>query len=130
MGVLPGVTIKATHTATGNTFEAVTDQRGAYRIPVRVGVYKITQALSAVDIACWDMWENGPLLQKWHDGTLGWLTSTRPWVSRRARERAWAEDGWRRMLAFFAEHVPRLDRLAQLDLGDRGGVEAGAELGQ
>ncbi len=22
----------------------------------------------AVDVGCWDMWENGPLLQKWHDG--------------------------------------------------------------
>ena len=44
--VLPGVTIKATHEASGNTFEAVTDQRGAYRIPVRVGVYKMTAALA------------------------------------------------------------------------------------
>src|SRR3954468_18294175 len=44
--VLPGVTIKAVHAASGNTFEAVTDQRGAYRIPVRVGVYKITATLS------------------------------------------------------------------------------------
>ena len=46
MGVMPGVTIKAVHTATGNTFEAVTDQRGAYRIPVRVGVYKISAELA------------------------------------------------------------------------------------
>ncbi len=46
MAVLPGVTIKAVHAASGNTFEAVTDQRGAYRIPVRVGVYKITATLS------------------------------------------------------------------------------------
>ena len=46
MAVLPGVTIKAVHAASGNTFEAVTDQRGAYRIPVRVGVYKITRELS------------------------------------------------------------------------------------
>ena len=22
----------------------------------------------AVDVGCWDMWENGPLLKKWHDG--------------------------------------------------------------
>src|SRR6478735_8798164 len=46
MAVLPGVTVKAVHAASGNTFEAVTDQRGAYRIPVRVGVYKITATLS------------------------------------------------------------------------------------
>ena len=31
--VLPGVTIKALHQASGNTFETVTDERGAYRIP-------------------------------------------------------------------------------------------------
>ena len=35
--VLPGVTVRAVHEASGNTFEAVTDERGAYRIPVRVG---------------------------------------------------------------------------------------------
>ena len=37
-GVLPGVTVTATHTATGNTFVAVTDAKGGYRLPVRVGV--------------------------------------------------------------------------------------------
>ncbi len=26
----------------------------------------------AVDVGTWDMWENAPLLQKWHDGTLTW----------------------------------------------------------
>ena len=46
MAVLPGVTVKAVHAASGNTFEAVTDQRGAYRLPVRVGVYKITAELA------------------------------------------------------------------------------------
>jgi hypothetical protein len=40
--VLPGVTIRAVHEASGNSFEAVTDTRGAYRIPVRVGVYRVT----------------------------------------------------------------------------------------
>jgi hypothetical protein len=35
--VLPGVTINATQEATGNTFDTVTDARGVYRIPVRVG---------------------------------------------------------------------------------------------
>jgi hypothetical protein len=46
MAVLPGVTVRAVNAASGNTFEAVTDQRGAYRIPVRVGVYKITATLA------------------------------------------------------------------------------------
>src|SRR5438045_1326337 len=45
-GVLPGVTIRAVHDASGNSFEAVTDQRGAYRIPVRVGVFQVRAALS------------------------------------------------------------------------------------
>src|SRR5262245_15203361 len=45
-GVLPGVVIRAVHVATGNSFEAVTDGGGAFRIPVRVGVYEITAELS------------------------------------------------------------------------------------
>src|SRR5258706_12513572 len=44
--VLPGVTLHATHEATGNTFDAVTDGRGVYRIPVRVGAYKVEAQLS------------------------------------------------------------------------------------
>src|SRR5207247_8128848 len=44
-GVLPGVAVKAENEASGNTFEAVTDGRGAYSMPVRVGVYKITAEL-------------------------------------------------------------------------------------
>jgi hypothetical protein len=44
-GVLPGVTITATHTATGNTFVAVTDEKGGYRIPVRVGMFKVDAEL-------------------------------------------------------------------------------------
>src|SRR5439155_9791309 len=44
-GVLPGVAVKAENEASGNTFEAVTDGRGAYSIPVRIGVYKLTAAL-------------------------------------------------------------------------------------
>ena len=36
-GVLPGVTITALLEATGNTFVAVTDERGVYRLPARVG---------------------------------------------------------------------------------------------
>ncbi|MGH9255867.1 MAG: TonB-dependent receptor [Vicinamibacterales bacterium] len=45
-GVLPGVTITAVHEATGNTFVAVTDERGEFRLPVRVGVYRIEAELS------------------------------------------------------------------------------------
>ncbi len=44
--VVPGVTIKAVHEASGNSFETVTDQRGAYRIPVRIGGYVITAQLT------------------------------------------------------------------------------------
>jgi hypothetical protein len=44
--VLPGVTITATNAATGNTFNGVTDERGIYRIPVRVGAYQVTAELS------------------------------------------------------------------------------------
>lgn len=40
-GVLPGVTVTAVHSATGNRFEAVTDAGGAYRIPVRIGAFEI-----------------------------------------------------------------------------------------
>jgi len=44
--VLPGVSIRALHEASGNTFEAVTDARGAYRVRVRVGGYVITAQLA------------------------------------------------------------------------------------
>jgi hypothetical protein len=44
-GVLPGVTITATHTTTGNTFVAVTDERGGYRMPLRVGMFKVAAEL-------------------------------------------------------------------------------------
>jgi len=44
--VLPGVTITAVHTATGNIFTTVTDERGEYRLPVRVGEYTIKAELS------------------------------------------------------------------------------------
>src|SRR5947209_17422051 len=43
--VLPGVMVTATHTETGNKFEAVTDERGGYRLLVRVGNYRITAGL-------------------------------------------------------------------------------------
>ena len=45
-GVLPGVTVTAVHEATGNTFVAVTDERGIYRLPARVGGYRLTGELS------------------------------------------------------------------------------------
>src|SRR3989475_2798324 len=44
-GVLPGVTVTALHGGSGNTFEAVTDERGTYRIAARAGVYRVTAAL-------------------------------------------------------------------------------------
>ena len=45
-GVLPGVTVTATHEAAGNTFVGVTDQNGAYRIALRAGIYRLTAELS------------------------------------------------------------------------------------
>jgi hypothetical protein len=43
--VLPGVTVEAVNAATGNRFTAVTDERGLYRIPARVGQYQINAEL-------------------------------------------------------------------------------------
>ena len=45
-GVLPGVTVTAVNEATGNTFVGVTDGTGAFRIPARVGAYRMTAELS------------------------------------------------------------------------------------
>ena len=45
-GALPGVMVTATNQATGNTFVAVTDGSGRYRIPVRTGTYKVATELS------------------------------------------------------------------------------------
>src|SRR5688572_25364021 len=45
-GVLPGVVVRAIHDATGNTFESVTDGQGGYRIPVRVGTYRVIAELA------------------------------------------------------------------------------------
>src|SRR5258707_12486185 len=44
--VLPGVTITAVHEASGNVFTTVTDGRGQFRLPVRVGAYAIKAELS------------------------------------------------------------------------------------
>jgi len=48
--VLPGVTVTATDQATGNTFMAVTDALGIYRIAVRPGVFRITAELPGFTI--------------------------------------------------------------------------------
>jgi carboxypeptidase family protein len=44
--VLPGVTVRAVHEATGNVFETVTDDRGVYRVAVRVGSVRVAAELS------------------------------------------------------------------------------------
>jgi len=44
-GVLPGVSVRAVHQASGNTYEAVTDGRGSYRLLVRIGAYQVTAEL-------------------------------------------------------------------------------------
>src|SRR5215216_702676 len=44
--VLPGVALRAIHEATGTQFEAFTDDRGTFRIPVRIGVYRVTAELA------------------------------------------------------------------------------------
>src|SRR6266545_8114007 len=49
--VLPGVTVTAVNEATGNRFETVTDERGIYRIPARVGGYQITAELQGFNTA-------------------------------------------------------------------------------
>ena len=41
-GVLPGVTINIVQGDTGNTLSAVTDERGGFRLPMRVGEYRVT----------------------------------------------------------------------------------------
>ena len=43
--VIPGVSVTATNIESGNTFMAVSDERGNFRLPVRVGNYKITAEL-------------------------------------------------------------------------------------
>jgi hypothetical protein len=44
--VLPGVTVTATNEATGNIFTAITDGTGRYRLPARVGTYRMSIELS------------------------------------------------------------------------------------
>jgi hypothetical protein len=43
--VMPGVVVTAIHEATGNRFETVTESTGSFRLPVRVGSYRITAQL-------------------------------------------------------------------------------------
>src|SRR5438034_3165968 len=43
--VLPGVTVTAVHQATGNRFVGVTDGRGLFRLPVRIGDYVVPAEL-------------------------------------------------------------------------------------
>ena len=45
-GVLPGVVVRAVNDATGNSFEAVTDSTGKYRITVRIGGYRMAAELA------------------------------------------------------------------------------------
>ena len=45
-GALPGVTVRVIHEASGNSFEAVTDARGDYRLPLRIGAYRMTADLT------------------------------------------------------------------------------------
>lgn len=49
-GLLPGVTITALHEASGNTFIAVTDERGAFRIPARTGMLRVSVELSGFTV--------------------------------------------------------------------------------
>ncbi len=44
-GVLPGVTVTATHEATGNTFQAVSDGIGGFRLLMRTGAYRLAVEL-------------------------------------------------------------------------------------
>ena len=44
--VLPGVVVRAIHEATGTTTEVVTDGRGGFRIPTRIGAHQITAELA------------------------------------------------------------------------------------
>ena len=44
-GVLPGVVIHAVLEASGNNFETVSDGSGTYRIPIRIGSYRISAEL-------------------------------------------------------------------------------------
>ncbi len=44
--VLPGVTVTAINEESGNTFVAVTDGEGRFRLPLRIGTYRVTAELA------------------------------------------------------------------------------------
>jgi hypothetical protein len=44
-GLVPGVTVTATNLESGNTFVAISDDRGNFRLPVRIGNYRVTAEL-------------------------------------------------------------------------------------
>ena len=50
-GVLPGVTVRAVHEATGNAFQTVTDGLGTYRMSVRVGSVRVIAELQGFTAA-------------------------------------------------------------------------------
>ena len=57
--VLPGVTVTALHEASGNIFVGVTDERGAFRLPVRPGATRSEwncRALRPSRGAGWSSW--------------------------------------------------------------------------
>src|SRR5437762_12942992 len=45
-GVLPGVTVTAANSDSGNTFVAVTDSAGVCGLSLRIGTYQVTAELS------------------------------------------------------------------------------------
>jgi carboxypeptidase family protein/TonB-dependent receptor-like protein len=49
-GVVPGVTVTATNIESGNTFVAVSDERGNFRLPVRIGNYRVTAELTGFSV--------------------------------------------------------------------------------
>ena len=50
-GVLPGVTVTALNDESGNTFVAVTDGAGTFRLPLRIGSYQISAELAGFGTA-------------------------------------------------------------------------------
>ena len=108
-GTLPGVTVTATNEATGNTFTAVTDERGAFRIPVRV-IYVVNEPRK-VGFAY------GTLPGHPEDGEESWMVEQRDdgsvWITVRAFSRP--ANGWwwavypalRILQAYFTERYLR-----------------------
>jgi hypothetical protein len=56
-GVLPGVTVTAVHEASGINFETVTDEQGVFRMPARIGSYRLTATLAGFGaVEDWNTW--------------------------------------------------------------------------